>query len=128
MKGKTIAVGLMAALCLGVIGAVAIFGIEGAYNANLTSERSKLSATAQVTAAFLAQEMDDIGKRDGLTIKPADFVAALGQGVPSRSGLIELEGDLHELATLEPDFDFALLSDGQGILRAIDRKSVVEGK
>ena len=119
MKGKTIAVGLMAALCLGVIGAVAIFGIEGAYNANLTSERSKLSATAQVTAAFLAQEMDDIGKLEQLTIKPADFVAALGQGVPSRSGLIELEGDLHELATLEPDFDFALLSDGQGILRAI---------
>ena len=37
MKGKTIAVGLAAALCLSAIGIVAIAGIKGAYNANLTS-------------------------------------------------------------------------------------------
>jgi len=119
MKGKTIAVGLMAALCLGVIGAVAIAGIQGAYSANLTSERSKLSATAQVTAAFLAQKMDGIGKLEQLAVKRAEFVAALGQGVPSPSGLLALQGDLQQLGSLEPDFNFASLSDSLGTLRAI---------
>ena len=62
MKGKTIAVGLAAALCLAAIGIVAIVGITGAYNANLTSEQSKLSAAAQVTAAFVAKEMGGVGE------------------------------------------------------------------
>src|ERR1035438_1203705 len=99
MKGKTIAVGLAAALCLSAIGIVAIAGIKGAYNANLTSERSKLSAAAQVTAAFVAKEMDGVGELEKLTLTDADFVAALGSGHPTREQLTNLQ------VTLAPPLD-----------------------
>ena len=122
MKAKTIGVGLMAALCLGVIGAVAVLGIQGAYSANLTSERSKLTATAQVTAAFVAREMDGVAELEQLTVKAASFVGALGTGEASQYRLDVLQVALNQLATLEPDFQFASLQDGEGTLWAISPK------
>ena len=119
MKGKTIAVGLAAALCLSAIGIVAIVGIKGAYNANLTSERSKLSAAAQVTAAFLAKEMDAVGELENLTFKDADFVASLGSGHPNREQLSNLQATLDQLVTLESDYAFASVSTGDGTSVAI---------
>lgn len=119
MKAKTVGVGLMAALCLGVIGVVAVQGIQGAYSANLTSERSKLTATAQVTAAFVAKEMDGVAELEQLTVKAAGFVAALGPGEAGQYRLDVLQVALNQLATLEPDFQFASLQDGEGTLWAI---------
>ena len=119
MKARTIAVGLVAALCLAIIGVVAIVGIQGAYNRDLTSERSKLSAAAQVTAAFVAEEMNGVGELEQLTVKRAGFLAELGSGQPSQYRLADLELDLRQLLALEPQFQFALISDGGGTLRAI---------
>lgn len=119
MKGKTIAVGLAAALCLSAIGIVAIAGIKGAYNANLTSERSKLSAAAQVTAAFVAKEMDGVGELEKLTLTDADFVAALGSGHPTHEQLTNLQVTLAHLVTLESNYAFASVFTGDGTLLAI---------
>ena len=119
MKRKTIGVGLMAALSLSIIGVVAVVGIQGAYSANLTSERSRLSATAEVTAAFVAKEMDGVVALEQLAVKPAAFVGALGTGVPDQYRLDAIQVALGQLATLEPDFQFAALFDGEGTLRAI---------
>ena len=119
MKGKTIAVGLAAALCLSAIGIVAIVGITGAYNANLTSEQSKLSAAAQVTAAFVAKEMDGVGELERLTLKDPDFVSSLGSGHPTRDQLGNLQVTLDQLVTLDSDYSFASVSTGDGTTLAI---------
>ena len=122
MKAKTIGVGLMAALCLGVIGVVAVLGIQGAYSANLTSERSKLTATAQVTAAFVAREMAGVVALEQLTVKAPGFVAALGTGAAGHYQLGVIQVALDQLATLEPDFQFASIADADGTLWAISPK------
>lgn len=118
MKAKTIAVGLAAALGLSAIGIVAIVGIRGAYNANLTTERSKLSAAAQVTAAFVATEMDGVGELEELALKDSDFVAALGSG-PTHDQLTKIRVTLDELVALKSDYAFASVATGDGTILAI---------
>lgn len=119
MSRKTIAVGLAASLCLAAIGIVAVVAIQDANDANLSSERSKLSATAQVTAAFVAQQMDGVGELEQLTVKRADLLAAMGTGDPSHYQLAVLQVILGQLEMPQPDFAFAGVSDASGTLQAI---------
>src|SRR5579864_6957589 len=119
MKRRTLAVGVIAAACVALIGLVAAVTIQRAYDSNLSAERSKLTSTAQVTAELIAEKMHEVGDLEAATLKQPAFAAALGSGDAGTYDLVRLQSLLGQLDSLRPEFQYAWVTDGQGILRAI---------
>ena len=119
MRSRTAAVALIAVSAIVIIGVLAVAFIQGSYNADLATETSKLSATAEVTATLVAQQMTAVEDIEAATVIDPTFVAAVGSGQPSALELTPLEAALAGVAALRSEFQFAAYADAGGVIRAV---------
>jgi diguanylate cyclase (GGDEF)-like protein/PAS domain S-box-containing protein len=103
-----------------VLGATALsaLSIQNSYASGVATETSKLSATAQVIAQLLHQEMIGAEEVEQATCEQPAFIHAVGSGSPQGSNLSEVQSVLAEVQALRPEYQFASLATTQGFIIA----------
>lgn len=119
MTRRTTTVAAAAVATLAVIGALLAFTIQRSYDSNLAADRSKLVATAQVTAELISQQMTSVEDIERASVERPSLVMAVNAGDPSKIDTAQLQPILDQIQALRPEFQFVAVADPQGTTRAI---------
>ena len=115
---RTSTVAAITVAALVAIGVISAITIQSSYDSNVGTERSKLEATAQVTAQLIAQQMNGVTDLEQAILEQRRFVTAIGSGDPARFDTVQLQAVLDQLQRLRPEFQFAAVADAGGTTRA----------
>jgi diguanylate cyclase (GGDEF)-like protein/PAS domain S-box-containing protein len=115
---RTTTVAAIIFVALAAIGVLSAVTIQGSYDSNLNIERSKLTATAQVTAELMSQQVSGIEDIAQATLQRPDFVAAVAPPAGAHLNASAVQPILDQVQALRPDFRFAAVADAQGTTRA----------
>lgn len=118
MGRRTWFVAGLTALSLVTVAVFAAVAIQGSYSATLSSELSKLSATARVAGDLVSAEMRSVQDVEQLTLERENFIAAVGPRPTANLDVAGLQTVLEQVASLRPEFQFATVADARGIIRA----------
>jgi diguanylate cyclase (GGDEF)-like protein len=104
---------------LAVIGVLSAVTIERTYDSNLAADRSKLTATAQVTSELISQQMTSVEDIERASLQRSGFIDAIGSGNPGNGATAQLQAIINQIQALRPEFQFAAVADAQGANRAM---------
>lgn len=117
MTRRTTAVAAITVAALAAVGVLSALTIQSSYDSNLAAERSKLVATAQVTAELMAQQMIGVKDLEQATLERPGFIAAIDPRSAGGFNVAQMQPVLDQLQALRPEIQFAAVSDVAGTIR-----------
>ncbi len=119
MRSRATVVAIITVAAILIVALASALFIQVSYTSQLASDSSRLAATVQVTAHLLTEEMTGTEDVERATLAQADFEQAIGSGYPGNFDLAALQGNLNDVESLSPAYQFAAISDASGVIRAI---------
>jgi diguanylate cyclase (GGDEF)-like protein len=119
VRRRTSTVAATTVAALAVIGVLSAVTIQRTYESNLAADRSKLTATAQVTSELISLQMTSVEDIERASLQRSGFISAIGSGNPGNVATAELQVILNQIQALRPEFQFVAVADAQGANRAM---------
>ena len=119
MTRRTTAVAAIIVAALAAVAVLSAITIQSSYESNLATERSRLLATARVTAELMSQQVSGIESLEQATLVSADFTDALNPTAPGGFDVAQMQPVLDQLTLLRSDIQFAAVADAKGTTRVI---------